>query len=135
MYVSALTTIKLDTHNYIPTTDNRLMRRIVRDYKYRGMSPEDTIARWPSVRRGEDKWIFPFQENADVMFNSALLYELGVIRDRIIPILENIPESKPEYSIAANLSDLIHYFRPIPDEELPPTSILREFLGGSSFKY
>jgi uridine kinase len=111
------------------------MRRIVRDYKYRGMSPEDTIARWPSVRRGEDKWIFPFQENADVMFNSALLYELGVIRDRIIPILENIPESKPEYCVAANLSDLIHYFRPIPDEELPPTSILREFLGGSSFKY
>jgi uridine kinase len=135
IYVSALTTIKLDNHNYIPTTDNRLMRRIVRDYKYRGMSPEDTIARWPSVRRGEDKWIFPFQENADVMFNSALLYELGVIRDRIIPILENIPESKPEYSVAANLSDLIHYFRPIPDEELPPTSILREFLGGSSFKY
>ena len=135
IYVSALTTIKLDNHNYIPTTDNRLMRRIVRDYKYRGMSPEDTIARWPSVRRGEDKWIFPFQENADVMFNSALLYELGVIRDRIIPILENIPESKPEYSVAANLSDLIHYFRPIPDEELPPTSILREFLGGSSFNY
>jgi uridine kinase len=135
IYVSALTTIKLDNHNYIPTTDNRLMRRIVRDYKYRGMSPEDTIARWPSVRRGEDKWIFPFQENADVMFNSALLYELGVIRDRIIPILENIPESKPEYSVAANLSDLIHYFKPISDEELPPTSLLREFLGGSSFRY
>ena len=135
IYISALTTIKLDNHNYIPTTDNRLIRRIVRDYKYRGMSPEDTIARWPSVRRGEDKWIFPYQENADVMFNSALLYELGVLRDRILPILETIPECKPEYSVAANLNDLIRYFRPISDEELPPTSLLREFLGGSSFRY
>jgi uridine kinase len=135
IYVSALTTIKLDNHNYISTTDNRLIRRIVRDYKYRGMSPEDTIARWPSVRRGEDKWIFPFQENADVMFNSALLYELGVLRDRILPILENIPECKPEYSVASRLSEMIHFFRSISDEELPPTSLLREFLGGSSFRY
>ena len=135
IYVSALTTIKLDNHNYIPTTDNRLIRRIVRDYKYRGMSPEDTISRWPSVRRGEDKWIFPFQENADVMFNSALLYELGVLRDRIMPILENIPESNPEYAVASSLMDMIQYFKSIPDEELPPTSLLREFLGGSSFKY
>lgn len=135
IYVSALTTIKLDNHNYIPTTDNRLIRRIVRDFKYRGMSPEDTIARWPSVRRGEDKWIFPFQENADVMFNSALLYELGVLRDRILPILENIPECKPEYAVASNLKNMIQYFRPISDEELPPTSLLREFLGGSSFRY
>jgi uridine kinase len=99
------------------------------------MSPEDTIARWPSVRRGEDKWIFPFQENADVMFNSALLYELGVLRDRILPILENIPECKPEYSVASRLSEMIHFFRSISDEELPPTSLLREFLGGSSFRY
>lgn len=135
IYVSALTTIKLDNHNYIPTTDNRLIRRIVRDYKYRGMSPEETIARWPSVRRGEDKWIFPFQENADVMFNSALLYELGVLRERILPILERIPECKPEHSVATSLSELVRYFHPISDEELPPISLLREFLGGSSFRY
>ncbi len=135
IYVSALTTIKLDNHNYIPTTDNRLIRRIVRDNKYRGVSPEDTIARWPSVRRGEDKWIFPYQENADVMFNSALLYELAVLRNRIMPILENVPECRPEYTVANELRNFIKYFRSISDEELPPTSILREFLGGSSFKY
>ena len=135
IYVSALTTIKLDNHNYIPTTDNRLLRRILRDYKYRSYSAEDTINRWPSVRKGEDKWIFPYQENADAMFNSALLFELAILRGHLIPILEQVKENKPEYSVAANLSDLIHYFRPIPDEELPPTSILREFLGGSSFNY
>ncbi len=135
IYVSALTTIKLDNHNYIPTTDNRLLRRMVRDFKYRGVLPEDTIARWPSVRRGEDKWIFPYQENADVMFNSALLYELGVLRNRVLPILENVPENRAEYTVANELRNFIHYFRQIPDEELPPTSILREFLGGSSFKY
>ncbi len=135
IYVSALTTIKLDNHNYIPTTDNRLIRRMVRDHKYRGVLPEQTIARWPSVRRGEDKWIFPYQENADVMFNSALIYELGVLRNRVLPILENVPECRPEYTVANELRKFINYFRSIPDEELPPTSILREFLGGSSFKY
>ncbi len=135
IYVSALTTIKLDNHNYIPTTDNRLIRRMVRDHKYRGVLPEQTIARWPSVRRGEDKWIFPYQENADVMFNSALIYELGVLRNRVLPILENVPECRPEYTVANELRKFINYFRSIPDEELPPISILREFLGGSSFKY
>lgn len=135
IYVSALTTIKLDNHNYIPTTDNRLIRRIVRDFKYRGASASDTIARWPSVRRGEDKWIFPFQENADVMFNSALLYELAVLRNQAIPVLESVNENQPEYATANSLIQFLKYFKTIPDRELPPTSILREFLGGSSFKY
>ena len=135
IYVSALTTIKLDNHNYIPTTDNRLIRRIVRDFKYRGASASDTIARWPSVRRGEDKWIFPFQENADVMFNSALLYELAVLRNQAIPVLESVNENQPEYATANSLIQFLKYFKTIPDQELPPTSILREFLGGSSFKY
>ncbi|MCM1313629.1 MAG: nucleoside kinase [Roseburia sp.] len=135
IYVSALTTIKLDNHNYIPTTDNRLIRRIVRDFKYRGSSAADTIARWPSVRRGEDKWIFPYQENADVMFNSALLYELAVLKNQAIPVLESVNENQPEYAVANSLIQFLKYFRTIPDRELPPTSILREFLGGSSFKY
>lgn len=135
IYVSALTTIKLDNHNYIPTTDNRLIRRIVRDFKYRGASASDTIARWPSVRRGEDKWIFPFQENADVMFNSALLYELAVLKNQAIPVLESVNENQPEYATANSLIQFLKYFKTIPDRELPPTSILREFLGGSSFKY
>lgn len=135
IYVSALTTIKLDNHNYIPTTDNRLIRRIVRDFKYRGASASDTIARWPSVRRGEDKWIFPFQENADMMFNSALLYELAVLKNQAIPVLESVNENQPEYATANHLIQFLKYFKTIPDRELPPTSILREFLGGSSFKY
>ncbi len=135
IYVSALTTIKLDNHNYIPTTDNRLIRRIVRDFKYRGASAADTIARWPSVRRGEDKWIFPFQENADVMFNSALLYELAVLKSQAISILESVNENQPEYAVANGLTQFLKYFKTIPDHDLPPTSILREFLGGSSFKY
>ncbi len=135
IYVSALTTIKLDNHNYIPTTDNRLIRRIVRDFKYRGASAADTIARWPSVRRGEDKWIFPFQENADVMFNSALLYELAVLKNQAIPVLESVNENQPEHAIANSLIQFLKFFKTIPDRELPPTSILREFLGGSSFKY
>ncbi|MBE6281474.1 MAG: nucleoside kinase [Bacteroides sp.] len=135
IYVSALTTILLDNHNYIPTTDNRLLRRIIRDYKYRGYSAEETISRWPSVRAGEDKWIFPFQENADVMFNSALLFELAVIKDYAEPILRNVPNNRSEYSEAYRLRKFLEYFVPLQDKELPPTSLLREFLGGSSFRY
>ena len=135
IYVSALTTILLDKHNYIPTTDNRLLRRIIRDSKYRGSSAESTIARWPSVRAGEEKWIFPYQENADAMFNSALLFELAVIKDHIEPILRKVPNNCPEYSEAHRLLHFLSYFVSIHDTELPPTSLLREFLGGSSFVY
>ena len=135
IYVSALTSIMLDDHNYIPTTDNRLLRRILRDYKYRGYSAEATISRWPSVRKGEDKWIFPFQENADAMFNSALLFELASLKGYLTPILEQVKENRPEYSEAYRLNKFLQYFETIPDDDLPPTSLLREFLGGSSFKY
>ena len=135
IYVSALTTILLDNHNYIPTTDNRLLRRIIRDFKYRGYSAEETISRWPSVRAGEEKWIFPFQENADVMFNSALLFELAIIKDYAEPILRKVPNNRPEYSEAYRLRKFLEYFIPLQDKELPPTSLLREFLGGSSFRY
>lgn len=135
IYVSALTTILLDNHNYIPTTDNRLLRRIIRDYKYRGYSAEETIRRWPSVRAGEEKWIFPYQENADAMFNSALLFELAIMKDYAIPILRNVPNNKPEYSEAYRLRKFLEYFASVQDKELPPTSLLREFLGGSSFQY
>ena len=135
VYVSALTTIMLDKHNYIPTTDNRLLRRILRDYKYRGYSAEDTISRWPSVRKGEDKWIFPYQENADAMFNSALLFELAILKNYLNPILEHVKESSPAYSEAYRLRKFLQYFESIPDDDLPPTSLLREFLGGSSFEY
>ena len=135
VYVSALTSIMLDKHNYIPTTDNRLLRRILRDYKYRAYSAEETISRWPSVRRGEDKWIFPYQENADAMFNSALLFELAVLKSHLCPILEKVKENQPEYSEAYRLLKFLQYFESIPDNNLPPTSLLREFLGGSSFEY
>ncbi len=135
VYVSALTTILLDDHNYIPTTDNRLLRRIIRDYKYRGYSALDTIRRWPSVRAGEDKWIFPYQEEADMMFNSALLFELAVLRDEVLPVLEQVPEREPEYSEAYRLRKFLRYFVPLRSKEIPPTSLLREFLGGSSFEY
>ena len=135
IYVSALTTILLDNHNYIPTTDNRLLRRIIRDFKYRGYSAEETISRWPSVRAGEEKWIFPFQENADVMFNSALLFELAIIKDYAEPILRKVSNNRPEYSEAYRLRKFLEFFVPLQDKELPPTSLLREFLGGSSFRY
>ena len=135
IYVSAMTTILLDAHNYIPTTDNRLLRRIIRDYKYRGYSALDTIRRWPSVRAGEDKWIFPYQEQADAMFNSALLFELAVIRNQALPLLELVPENVPEYSEAYRLRKFLRYFVPMSDNEIPPTSLLREFVGGSSFQY
>ena len=135
IYASALTTMLLDTHNYIPTTDNRLLRRIIRDYKYRGCSAQETIRRWPSVRAGENKWIFPYQENADVMFNSAMLFELAVIKTQAEPLLDLVPENTEEYSEAYRLNKFLKYITPIRDRQLPPTSLLREFLGGSSFKY
>ena len=135
VYASALTTILLDSHNYIPTTDNRLLRRIIRDYKYRGVSAQETIHRWPSVRAGENKWIFPYQENADAMFNTAMLYELAAIKTQAEPLLELVPENCEEYSEAYRLLKILKYFKPIPYRQLPPTSLLREFLGGSSFKY
>ena len=135
VYASALTTILLDEHNYIPTTDNRLLRRIVRDFKYRGTSALDTIRRWPSVRRGEGKWIFPYQENADAMFNSSLIFELGVMKDFAEPILKQVPHNVPEYAEAYRLLSFLSYFNAIPNRQIPATSLLREFLGGSSFKY
>ncbi len=135
VYASALTTILLDNHNYIPTTDNRLLRRIIRDHKYRGVSAQETIRRWPSVRRGENRWIFPFQENADAMFNSAMLFELAVIKAQAEPLLEQVPENCEEYAEAYRLRKFLRYIKPIPDNQIPPTSLLREFLGGSSFKY
>ena len=135
VYVSALTTILLDDHNYIPTTDNRLLRRIIRDYKYRGVTARESIHRWPSVRAGENKWIFPYQENADAMFNSAMLFELAVIKQQAEPLLEQVPENCEEYSEAYRLKKFLDYIRPIPNRDIPPTSLLREFLGGSSFHY
>lgn len=135
IYVSALTSISLDDHNWIPASDNRLLRRMVRDYRYRNYSAIDTISRWESVRRGEDKWIFPYQENADVMFNSAMIYELAAIRRHAEPILQQVPRNVPEFSEAYRLMKFLSYFNYITDRELPPTSLLREFLGGSSFRY
>ena len=135
VYVSVLTSISLDNHNWIPTTDNRLLRRIIRDYRFRGYSAEDTINRWPSVRRGEDKWIFPYQENADAMFNSAMLYELAALRKFAEPILAQVPESSKANAEAYRLLRFLRYFNYIPTEELPGTSLLREFLGGGGFKY
>lgn len=135
IYVSALTSISLDNHNWIPTTDNRLLRRIIRDYRYRGYSAEETINRWPSVRRGEDKWIFPYQEYADATFNSAMLYELAALRAYAEPILANVPEKSPANAEAYRLLRFMRYFKYIPQEDLPKTSLLREFLGGGSFEY
>ena len=135
VYASALTTILLDNHNYIPTTDNRLLRRIIRDYKYRGVSAQETIHRWPSVRAGENKWIFPFQENADAMLNTAMLYELAGLKMQAEPLLEQVPENCDEYAEAYRLLKFLKYFKGIPFNNLPPTSLLREFLGGSSFHY
>ena len=135
LYVSALTTIQLDEHHRISTSDNRLLRRIIRDKKFRGYSAEETIRRWPSVRAGEEKWIFPFQENCDRMINSALLYELAVLRGYVMPLLEQVAETAPEYAEALRLRQLVGFFEPISDKQIPPVSLLREFLGGSSFHY
>jgi uridine kinase len=135
IYVSALTTLSIDDHNWVPTTDNRLLRRIIRDHKYRGVSATDTIKRWPSVRRGEEKWIFPYQENADAMFNSSLIFELGVMKEYAEDILKDVPRDIPEYSEAFRLLKFLSYFTPITERYIPSTSLLREFLGGSSFHY
>ena len=135
VYASALTTVLLDNHNYIPTTDNRLLRRIIRDHKYRAVSAQETIRRWTSVRAGENKWIFPYQENADAMFNTAMLFELAVIKSQAEPLLEQVPENCEEHAEAYRLLKFLRYIKPIPETQIPPTSLLREFLGGSSFKY
>ena len=135
IFISALTTILLDDHNFIPPSDNRLLRRILRDSKYRNCPAKDTIQRWPSVLAGEDKWIFPFQENADAMFNSALMFELAIIKDKILPILDKVTERDPEYSEVVRLKKFLLYFNSVSDKEIPPTSLLREFMGGSSFEY
>ncbi|MBQ8968342.1 MAG: nucleoside kinase [Bacteroidaceae bacterium] len=135
IYVSTLTTIALDDHNYVPTEDIRVLRRLLRDFRYRGYTALDTLRRYPSVTRGEEKWIFPFQETADATFNSALLYELNVIREQVMPILEQVDEREPEYSEASRLRKFLRYFTPVPARQVPPTSLLREFAGGSSFKY
>lgn len=135
IYVSAMTTLSIDNHNWIPTTDNRLLRRIIRDYNYRGTSAIETIRRWPSVCRGEDKWITPFIDNADAIFNSSLLFEMGVIKEYAERILARVPSNCPEYALAHRLRRFLHYFRQVRPDSIPPTSLLREFLGGSSFKY
>ena len=135
MNASALTPILLADHTYIPTAANRLLRRLVRATKYRGISAQDTIRRWPSVRAGENKWIFPYQENADAVFNTAMLFELAVLKTQAEPLLEQVPETFPEYSEAYRLLKFLKYFKPISNRDIPPTSLLREFLGGSSFKY
>ncbi|MCD8385944.1 MAG: nucleoside kinase [Bacteroidales bacterium] len=135
VYVSALTTLSIDDHNWVPTTDNRLLRRIIRDYKYRGSSAEETLKRWPSVRRGEEKWIFPYQENADATFNSSLIFELGVMKNYAEEILSQVPRDVPEFGEAYRLRKFLSYFLPIEEKNIPSTSLLREFLGGSSFRY
>ena len=135
IYISALTSISLDDHNWIPTRDNRLLRRIIRDYNKGAFTAQQTIAQWKNVLAAEDQWIFPFQETADVMFNSALNIEFAVLRTHAEIILTSVPKNCPEYSEAHRLLKFIRYFIPISDKEIPPTSIMREFVGGSSFKY
>ena len=135
IYISALTSISLDDHNWIPVRDNRLLRRIIRDYNKGAFTARETIAQWKNVCEAEDKWIFPFQETADVMFNSALNIEFAVLRPHAEIILSAIPKNCPEYSEAHRLLKFLHFFLPVSDKEIPPTSIMREFVGGSSFKY
>ena len=133
VFISTMTSITLDNHNWIPTSDNRLLRRIVRDYNKGAFSAKDSISNWPNVCAAEKKWITPFQESADVMFNSAYLIEFAVLRNHAEPILRSVPKNCPEYSEAHRLLKFIHYCIPIPDAEIPATSLLREFVGGSSF--
>ena len=135
VYVSALTTLSIDDHNWVSTSDNRLLRRIVRDYKYRGADARATIARWPSVRRGEEKWIFPYQENADEMFNSAICCELNIFKSYAQQLLYQVTEASPAYSEARRLMKMLEYFTSLPEKEVPQSSILREFFGGSVFSY
>ncbi len=134
VYVSALTTLSIDDHNWVSTSDNRLLRRIVRDYKYRSVDARSSIARWPSVRRGEEKWIFPYQENADAMLNSSLLFELAVIKEQAETVLRQVPTNVPEFAEASRLLRFLRYFKSISDNTIPSTSLIREFLGGSSFR-
>lgn len=134
IYISALTQLNIDDHNRIPTTDTRLIRRAVRDYQFRGASLEETLKMWASVRRGEEKYIFPFQEQADVMLNSALVYELSVLKPYIVPLLGHIDEESPYYSEANRLRKFMKYFTVLDPEEVPSTSIIREFIGGSCFE-
>ena len=135
IFINTLTSTLLDNHNWIPTSDNRLLRRIVRDYNKGAFTAVQSISQWPNVRRSEEEWIYPYQENADVMFNSAYLIEFAVLRNHAEPILHSVPKNCPEYSEAHRLLRFISYFTPVPDKEIPPTSLLREFLGGSSFTY
>ncbi|HPG55049.1 MAG TPA: nucleoside kinase, partial [Candidatus Enterocola sp.] len=135
IYVSALTTLSGNDHNWIPTSDTRILRRIIRDHKYRSYSAENTILRWPSVRRGENKWIFPYQENADAMFNSSLLFELSAIKKQAEPILMEVGQNSNAYPEARRLLNLLQFFTPISYNDIPATSLLREFLGGSGFRY
>lgn len=135
IYVSALTSLTLDDHNWVATTDNRLLRRIVRDFKYRGYSAAETIARWGSVRRGEEQWVFPFQEHADAMFNSSLLFEVASLKPQAEVLLRSVPCNVPQYAEAQRLLTFLSYLQPLDEQFLPRTSLLREFLGGSSFSY
>ncbi len=135
VFINTLTGTLLDNHNWIPTSDNRLLRRIVRDYNKGAFTARETISQWPNVRSAEEKWIYPYQETADVMFNSAYLIEFAVLKNHAEPILRSVPQNCPEFSEAHRLLKFIHYFTPVPDKEIPATSLLREFLGGSSFKY
>ena len=135
VYISCLTSISMDDLSRIHTTDNRLIRRMVRDNAYRGTTAESTLKRWQSVRRGEEKYIFPYQENADVMFNSSLLYELPVLKNHLMPLLLSVPETEEVYGEAVRLLKFIDNFSLLDEKEIPPTSLLREFIGGSSFTY
>lgn len=135
VYVSALTTLTIDDHNWISTNDNRLLRRIVRDHKYRNTSALETLKRWPSVQRGEERWIFPYQENADALFNSSLIFEIGVMKPYVEPLLRGVPHNAVQYAEAYRLLKMLGYFVSIGAEQIPATSLLREFLGGSSFEY
>lgn len=135
IYVSALTTLRIDDHNWISTSDTRLLRRIVRDHKYRHISAEETIRRWPSVRRGEEKWIFPYAENADATFNSSLIFEIGVMKEYAEPLLRAVAHDMRQYAVAYRLLRFLQLFKGVPASQVPATSLLREFLGGSSFRY
>ena len=135
VFVSALTQLALDSQNLISTSDNRLIRRIVRDYNYRGSSAERTLLMWNNVRNGEERHIFPYQENADSIFNSSLLYEIGVLKSYCYPLLAQVPQTSPAYANARRLQNFLDNFTPISSQSIPPTSIMREFLGGSSFSY
>ena len=135
IFASCLTQLSIDDFNRIPTTDTRLLRRAVRDARYRGYSAQDTIERWPSVRRGEGRWIFPFQEQADAMFNSALVFELAILKKFAVPLLNEIERHESTFNEARRLLRFLSYFKEIDHEEVPPTSIIREIIGGSSFNY